>query len=233
MATAFAIIVVARQRGSGLFGKTHIALALGLACWLAGQTIWAYETFADSREPSESSIADIPWLAFYAFLGYYIFKMYKYFGKTVSKYNLILVSGLVVALTINTVYSTFIAYEKGLHQTVKNEDLPSFSTAVVRSAYPVLDAIIVMPALLLLVTLRRGLLTYTPWLFSSLALVLTAGADMLFTNMALLDRADLSTFAYTLYNAGNLAFAGGLYWYNRFVIYNEKKLLEEFQRQNR
>lgn len=214
-------------------GKTHVALSLGLACWLAGQAIWGYETFTAGREPSQSSAADIPWLVLYAFFGYYIFRMYRYFGRTVSKYHIVLVAGLVAALTTNTVYNAFVSYEGSLKEGSSARDVPDVTTAVVRSIYPLLDAVIVVPALLLVITLRRGLLTYSPWLFSSSALVLIAAADMLFTNMALLDRMDLSKFAYSLYHAGNLAFAGGLYWYNRFVIYNEKRVMEEFQKQNR
>lgn len=232
IAFAFSVVVVARQRAGGLFGKTHIAVSIGLACWVAGQAIWAYETLTVGREPSDLSVADIPWLALYIPFGYYIYATYRYFGRAVSRHHLIIVAGIVAALTFNAMYSTFLAYESAMaHSAAQGKT--NLLAAVVRSAYPVGDAVLVAPALLLLVTLRKGILTYTPWLFAASALVITAGADMLFTEMALLKLYDLSGLTYTLYNAGNLSFAGGLYWYNRFIIFSDKKIIEEFQRANR
>jgi hypothetical protein len=231
IALALAIIVVVKQRASGLFGKTHVALAIGLSLWLAGQVIWSYQVMYAGQEPSGTSIADIPWLALYIPFAYYIFTTYKWIGKTVSKYSIVLVAGVIAALTFNNIYLTYSGYEKNIAKG--QDDTPSFAAAIVRSTYPIGDAIIVVPAILILIALRRGLLTYTPWLFAASALALIAAGDMIFANMALLGRPDLSRFAYAFYNAGDLAFAGGLYWYNRFVIFNEKRAFEEFQRANR
>ena len=233
IAVSFSIIVIARQRASGLFGRTHLALAIGLAFWFAGQVIWAAEMTTSGREPSDLSAADIPWLALYVPFGYYILMTYRHFGKTVTKYHLVIVAGIVAVLTFSAVYTAYFFYKHSMVQGGNSGEQPSMLVATIRSAYPLGDAVLVVPAILLLITLRKGMLTYTPWLFVASALILVSVADMLFTNMALLNRTDLSGYAYTLYNAGNLAFAGGLYWYNRFVIFNAKWVIEEFQRANR
>jgi hypothetical protein len=104
---------------------------------------------------------------------------------------------------------------------------------MVRLSYPIGDAVLIIPSVLLLITLRRGLLTYTPWLFSSAALVMIAAADILFSNVALFGSVDVYKFAYPLYNAGNLAFFGALLWYNKFGIYDQSKAIGTFQERNR
>ena len=57
---------------------------------------------------------------------------------------------------------------------------------------------------------------YTPWLLISVALILIAAGDVLFSNISLLAEFDLSTTAFPLYDAGNLCFVGALVWYNTF-----------------
>ncbi|HEX2013962.1 MAG TPA: hypothetical protein VLA68_01920, partial [Nitrososphaera sp.] len=98
---------------------------------------------------------------------------------------------------------------------------------------PIGDAVLIVPSVLLLLTLRHGLITYTPWLFISVGLILIAAGDITFSNMSLLPTVDLSVVTFPLYNAGNLAFAAALIWYNRFGIYDRNKALNIFQEGNR
>jgi hypothetical protein len=44
---------------------------------------------------------------------------------------------------------------------------------------------------------------------------------------------DLYQVAYPLYNAANLIFAGGLFWYSRFGIYDQNRAKDSFQQKNK
>jgi hypothetical protein len=222
IALAPAMVVVARQKMTGLYGKTHVALVIGLVCWFAGEMIWTYDNVIAGKESTQLSFADIPWLALYAFFGYYIMKMYGFFGHAVNKYHVIAVISLVgaiIASTTNTILSSLGEVEPLI--------------VAIRLAYPIGDAVMIVPSLILLITLRHGLLTYTPWLFVSVALILIAAADILFSNISLLEMFDLYQVAYPLYNAANLTFAGGLFWYSMFGIYDQNRAKVSFQQRNR
>jgi hypothetical protein len=220
---AAAILIIARQKSGGLYGKTHIALAIGLACWFAGEMIWTYDNLIAGNEPTQLSLADIPWLALYAFFGYYIFKTYQFFGHAVNRYHLVAVISAVAIVIAYTAYAVLSSLDQ----------IGSPAVVAIRLLYPFGDAVLIVPSVLLLITLRHGLLTYTPWLFASAALILIAAADILFTNISALGAFDLLTMAFPLYNAGNLTFAGALLWYNKFGIYDHIKATGSFQERNR
>ncbi|MEW6603275.1 MAG: hypothetical protein AB1351_01135 [Thermoproteota archaeon] len=223
MSFVAAMLVIARQKPGGLYGRTYTALAIGLACWFAGEMIWTYDNMIAGKEAAQLSLADIPWLMLYAFFGYHVFKTYQFFGFSVNKYHLLVVVATVGTMTAVTMYSILSALG----------DFRSPAVAMVRLSYPIGDAVLIVPSVLLLITLRHGLLTYTPWLFSSVALILIAVADILFSNIALFGTADVYRIAFPLYNAGNLFFFSALIWYNKFGIYDKSKVIEIFQERNR
>lgn len=223
MAMSIAIAVASRQKASGLYGSTHVAFAAGLACWFAGTMIWTYDSIIAGKEPSQLSMADIPWLVLYTFFGYYIFKMYQFFGYAVNKYHLVMVISAVAAVVAYTTYATLNSPGQ----------IESPSVMAVRLMYPFGDAVLIVPSVLLLITLRHGLLTCTPWLFVSVALVLIAAADILFTNISVLGAFDLLPISFPLYNAGNLTFVAGLMWYSKFGMYDHKIAAYLFQERNR
>lgn len=224
IAMAISIIIAFKQKMDGLFGKVNAALAIALICWFAGELIWTYDNVIVGKEPAELSMADVPWLAVYVFFGYYIFESYRFFGNTVNKYHALMVIGGVAVLMANTILTVY----SGLESTTMSP-----LAVAVRLAYPVGDAVLIAPSLLLLITLRHGLLTYTPWLLISIALVLIAAADVLFSNMSLLAEFDLGLVAFPLYNAGNLCIAGALIWYSIFGVYDRGRALKSYQESNR
>ena len=215
-----ALMVAIKHKLSGLYGKTYLALAAGLICWFAGEMIWTFDNVIAGSPPSTVSIAEVPWLALYAFFGYYVFRTYRFFGYAVSKRHLIVVLSGVSILIASTTYSVL----NSLEGSMQTEPL-----LMVRLVYPIGDAVLTVPSVLLLLTLRHGLLTYTPWLFVSAALILVAGAGILFSHVSLLEIFDISWIIFPLYNAGNLAFTAALTWYNKFGIYDRSKALQLFQ----
>jgi len=223
IALVAAVVVVAKQKMNGLYGSTYVALAAGLACWFAGTMIWMYDNVIVGKEPTQLSLADIPWLALYTFFGYYIFKTYQFFSYAVNKYHLVMI---VFAVTMVIAYTTYALLNSP-------DKIESPAVAAVRLMYPFGDAVLIIPSILLLITLRHGLLTYTPWLLVSFALILISAADILFTNISALGAFDLLQISFPLYNAGNLTFAGALIWYNKFGIYDQNRATDSFQERNK
>ena len=224
IATAAAGAVVIKQKTSGLYGKTYVALMIGLACWFTGELIYSYESMTAGSSFSSISAAEGPWLALYAFFGYYVFKTYRFFGYAVKRNQMLVVlAGVALLMAITT-----LSILNSLGSTVETEPL-----LLIRLLYPIGDAVLIAPSVLLLLTLRHGLLTYTPWLFTSIGLVMIAAGDIAFSNMSLLQVGDLGVITFPLYNAGNLAFAGALLWYGKFGVYDHGKALNSFQEDNR
>jgi hypothetical protein len=223
IAMAAAIAVVVKQKTTGLYGSTYVALAIGLACWLAGEMIWMYDNVIMGIEPTELSLADIPWLALFAFFGYYTFRTYQFFSYAVKKHHVVAV---VSAVAVVIAFTTYVILDS-------LEQIESPVVAAVRLLYPFGDAALIIPSVLLLITLRHGLLTYTPWLLGSVGLILIAAGDILFTNISALGALDLFPISLPLYSAGNLTLAGALVWYRKFGIYDQGKATDSFQQSNR
>ena len=73
-----AFFVAKRYRGSPVFGKTYLALALGFVSLFVGDLIYNYYLLVLDEDPYPS-IADAFFIAFYAFAGYHIVKNIQYF----------------------------------------------------------------------------------------------------------------------------------------------------------
>lgn len=224
IATAAAFSVVLSQRTSGLYGRTYLALAIGLGCWFTGELVYSYETMVLQAPLGTISMAEVPWLATYGFFGYYVFRTYRFFGFAAKGTHMLAVLVGVSIMMALTTFALMSSFGGGLSD---NQSL------IVRLVYPIGDAALIAPSLLLLLTLRNGLLTYTPWLFISVGLIMIAGADIAFTNMTFLMFENLGAIFFPLYNAGNLAFAGALIWHRKFGIYDQNLALTAFQEGNR
>jgi len=215
VAVAFSIIVVCRQKLDGLFGRAYVSLAIGLALWLAAEIIWGYYSVAIQIEVPFPSIADILWLAGYGPLGYHLFttaKLYRIYAKITKR--LVAVSIAVAAFSIVYIFSVVSASElSGSDATL---------ALGISIAYPVADAVIIIPAVLAISNSGRGALTAIPWIFISW--ILTTVADSMFGYTVVTDIAgDISVWN-LIYNAAYLSMAAGLYWHNRFFVLDEKKM---------
>jgi hypothetical protein len=103
-------------------------------------------------------------------------------------------------------------------------------------AYPILDGVLLVPAVLVLWTIRSGQLSYTHWMLLSLSMLLFAVADSGFGYVAVLDIDIVQKEGWVwdiFYNAGYLSIAAALLWFNRFSIFNEKVEQKKWQKKNR
>ena len=74
------IFVYKRYRGSKVFGKTYLALAIGFIILFVGDLVYNYYLLVLEEDPYPS-IAAAFFIAFYFFTGYHLVKNIKYFKK--------------------------------------------------------------------------------------------------------------------------------------------------------
>lgn len=214
-AAVLSLVVVGRQKVSGLFGKAYASLAAALILWVAAESIWGYYELGLGVETPFPSIADAFWLSAYGPFGYHVFTTARFFGKGVKKSTIVIV-GVAAALFL-AFYVQAIADVFALEGP---EALPSLAISI---AYPVLDAMLIVPAVLMVMNAGRGQLTSIPWIF--IGFVLLVIADSLLGITAVTSFTGELFHITMTYNAAYLCFMAGLVWYNRQFIPDEKKLV--------
>jgi hypothetical protein len=209
-AAGLGLLVAVKQGLKGLHGKTYAALALGLLMWTAGEILWGYYEVVLQDELPDASIADAFWLFGYGFIGYHLFKNYRYFGRKIDRKLVIAVGALIAAA---------IAYVSGETISItQNGSVEDMLTAIIRISYGIGDFVIIYPALLLVITLRKAKLHFSPWFFITVGLLLTASADVIFALVSILELIEAEWIANLLYDAANMTIAGGLYWYYKHIV---------------
>jgi hypothetical protein len=212
-AAVAAILVVYRQKIAGLFGKAYASLSVGTALWFSAETIWAYYRLVLNIESPFPSIADGLFLLGYAFFGFHLFSMYRFYGVRITKRSKIIASAGAAIFAI--IYSSFI---------IQSSDLSGpdwFVELAIGIAYPVFDLIILVPAVLIVLKVGKGQLTAIPWIFISW--ILTAIADALWGYAAVTNSLSQIWLSALVYNAAYLTMAGGILWYYQYFIFDKKK----------
>jgi len=93
-----ALFVAKRYRGSPVFGKTFLALAIGFIILFIGDSIvYNYYLYVLDEDPYPS-MADAFFLAFYIFTGYHLVRNIKYFKKDIGWGSKIGVPVLAIAM---------------------------------------------------------------------------------------------------------------------------------------
>jgi hypothetical protein len=92
--------------------------------------------------------------------------------------------------------------------------------------------LIVPTSLIIIGSSRSGDLTSIPWIF--LAFVITTIADSGFAYASNAGWSEQAIWIWDpIYIAGYLVMAAGLFWHNRFFVFDEYKVLRSWQEQNR
>lgn len=213
-AVVMSLIVVSRQKFSGLFGRAYAALAVALALWLVAESIWAYYELGLGIETPFPSLADLFWIAAYAPFGYHVFSTAKFFGKGIKKHTVLIVSAA------GAIFLYF--YIQAIVGISELEGPDALVSLAISIAYPVFDIILIVPAILMVTNAGKGQLTSIPWVF--VAWILLVIADSILGITAVTGFAG-EAFPITMtYNAAYLCFTAGLLWYNKQFIIDEKKL---------
>jgi hypothetical protein len=215
-AVVLSLVVVRRQGVGGFFGKAYVMLAAGLILWMVAESIWGYYELVIGEETPFPSIADAFWLSAYGPIGYHIFSTSKFFGSGVKKPIVVAVSAAAI------VFSYF--YLQAVIDISTLEGPDALLGVVISILYPVFDAIVLIPVILIITNAGRGQLTSIPWIFVSMLLLVVA--DSLLGLTAVVDFAGQTFHITMIYNAAYLGFMAGLLWYNKQFLLNEKRLVK-------
>jgi hypothetical protein len=211
----------------GTLARLYASLGLGLALWFVADAIWVYYEVVAFVETPFPSIADGFWILGYVPVFYFLIGMLKHFLK--------LTKAIVVPLLIAS-FAGIVFVGNALMYTYSQADFTSFDgsiTFIVSSAYPVADIFLLIPAVAAFIRLRKGLLTFAPWVAIVTAMILFIVADTGFAYFVMGGMDDLVWMWSPLYQIAYLAIASSLFWYRKFFTVDEKKLLNQWKEQNR
>jgi len=147
-------------------------------------------------------------LAGYGGFGYHLFGLSRFFGKGVRRYKIAIVS---VAMAILCYYDV-----DSILASSASDDTVTPLVLGISIAYPLLDAILFVPAIVIVLNSGRGKLTAIPWIF--IAWIILGVADSMLGFVEISGFSGDTTFVTITYNAAYLAFAAGIVWYIRFFI---------------
>ena len=224
VALALSITIVLRQKLGGLHGKTYAAFAVGLALWFAAELLQTYyEVGVDDVVPYPST-ADALWLIGYGPFGYHLFATYRFFNKSARPHSLV-----IVVATTAAIFGSFVPITILNSSLLTDAELELF----VNVMYPTLDAVLIVPAIVMFSILRKGRLTSVPWVLLSISILIIAAADSAFGYLAA-TYPDSEIWGFSVfYLSGYLCMGGALYCHNRFFIFSKSRSLKIWQEQNR
>ncbi|MDW3612624.1 MAG: penicillin-binding protein activator, partial [Nitrososphaeraceae archaeon] len=204
------ILIKDKDREEGEVDKANILLAVGLVFWFIANIIWAYyELVLDIVSPVPS-LADLFLLSAYGFLIYRLTIVYKKIGHTTNKkFLFLIVSGT----------GLFLIYI--LNLTLENTETSNFRGLmlfVVTIAYPTLNSVLTVLALMVLIGIKNERHHFIPWICELVGLLAIVIGDSWFAIIVLTTFVEQLWMSALLLSAHYLLIAGGLIWYLRYSI---------------
>ncbi|MGA7007854.1 MAG: ABC transporter substrate-binding protein [Nitrososphaeraceae archaeon] len=207
------ILIKDKDREEGKIGKidkANILLAVGLIFWFNANIIWAYyELVLDIVSPVPS-LADIFLLSAYGFLICRLTIVYRKIGHTTNKKFLFLIvsgTGLFLIYILNLTL-----------ENTETSNFRGFMLFVVTVAYPTLNSILTVLALMILLGIKNERHHFIPWICELVGLLAIVIGDSWFAIIVLTTFVEQLWMSALLLSAHYLLIAGGLIWYLRYVI---------------
>jgi hypothetical protein len=190
--------------------KTNIFLTLGLVFWFIANIIWAYyEVVLDIVSPVPS-LADLFLLSAYGFLIYRLIIIYRNLGHiTNRKIILLIISG------------TGLFWLYIINLTLDHTETSNFRGLmlfVVTIAYPTLNSILTVLALMILLGIKKEKHHFVPWVCELVGFLAIVVGDSWFAIIVLTAFVEELWMSTLLLSAHYLLIVGGLIWYLRYYI---------------
>jgi branched-chain amino acid transport system substrate-binding protein len=190
--------------------KMYLCLAIGLVLWLSADIIWAsYELVFHVAAPIPS-LSDILWLAGYPFFAYNLIATYRQFHNRFNNKGVLLASiignGIFVAYLITLTI--------GLSDFSSQGSVSMFAILI---AYPIMNALLTIPALSILIGLWKERPWSIPWTFKSLSLFCIVITDSWFAFIIISGLYEQVWLSSMFFGAEYLIMASGLLWFNKFL----------------
>jgi hypothetical protein len=220
IASSLGIIASWRHKLKGHHAKSYLFLTLGLIPWLCADIALTYYYFGlGIKEHPIASIADAFWFLGYGFFAAHLFITLRSMPTRIDNNK----KGIVIIIS-SIASASFLIYT--VTRTLISFEFHSFSDTIALSiniTYPILDSILIVPATIILVNIRKDYQQSIPWFLSSLSLLVNAIADDGFVNDVVSGNSHNLWFWDLFFITDYLIMASALFWYNRFHISNELK----------
>ena len=204
------ILIKDKDREEGEVDKANILLAVGLVFWFIANLIWAYYELVPDIVSPVPSLADIFLLSAYGFLIYRLTIVYRRIGRPTDKkflYPIIIGTGLFLIYILNlTLENTETSNYRGL------------MLFVVTIAYPTLNSVLTVLALIVLLGIKNERHHFIPWICEVVGLLAIVLGDSWFAIIVLTTYIEQLWVSALLLSAHYLLIAGGLIWYLRYSI---------------
>ncbi|MEO9363246.1 MAG: penicillin-binding protein activator [Nitrososphaera sp.] len=210
VAAALAIVLSYRQvRHNRSHAKSYLSLAAGLILWFCADIIWAsYELVYHVAAPMPS-LSDILWLAGYPFFAYNLFATYREFSSRSSK------RVLLASIACNVAFLAYLVpLTVGLLDLSRQEGWMMFA---ILAGYPIMNAVLMIPALPILFRLWKERPWSIPWIFKALSLFCIVITDSWFAFIIISRLYEQVWLSSLLFGAEYLLLAGGLLWFNKYL----------------
>jgi hypothetical protein len=211
-ALSFSIITVItayKRRVARFLLEMYIIFTVGLTVWLVAELTWTYFQLVLQIGTPFPSPADAFWLSGYGFFTYFMFRIYNFLNKGIEKLLVVLVS-LATAIILGYI----------LNLTFGIADLLSAQEGslawLISIAYPILDGILLVPAVLILWSLRGKDVASANWSLLALSIVVVTIADIGFGYSAVINKARKDEWIWDLfYNSSYLIMSAALFLQSR------------------
>jgi hypothetical protein len=198
----------------------HFSICIFLGLWFVAQLTWSlYE-----RQSPAPSVNDILWLTGYVLFGYFLYRLSFLFRKELEMSTIGIVA---LVVTISLAYITIIILSVSSLLSFQKQEI---SVTILTITYPILDAILLVPALLIFwvrrspPTLEHNSLTAEQqedisWILLSLSIILFVIGDSGFAYITALNLTTVQNEVWIwdiFYNCGYILLAGSLTGYSIF-----------------
>src|SRR3989442_1547375 len=203
------VVTAYKHRIERFFVQAYIIFTVGLAVWLVAEVTWTYYQLVLQIVTPIPSSADAFWLSGYGFFTYFMFRIYNLLSKGNEKLLVVLVS-LATAIILGYI----------LNLTFGIADLLSAQEGslawLISIAYPILDGILLVPAVLILWGLRGKNVASANWSLLSLSILVVTIADIGFGYSAVINKAGKDEWIWDLfYNSSYLIMSAALFLQSR------------------
>jgi hypothetical protein len=212
-AMTLGVFVMMRQKLSGKFGRAYAGIAIGLVLYFIAESVMAYYTLGLGIEVPFPSLADAFRFAAYVPFAYGLFTLSSLYRKRNRRKHLVIFTLIGAALCGYYMHALI-----GASDPTRHNALPILGITL---AYPILDTVLIIPALLAVLSTGKGYLTAVPWIFISCIFAVIADTSFGFT-ATMHQSAAYSTWN-LFYNAEYLTMAAGMFWYSTYMIFDSRR----------
>ena len=217
LAFIFSLLLILRERKRKSEGKKYVSLFIAISLWFSAEIVYTYYQSISRIDVPYPSYADSLWLLGYIFMAYHLYSSFYYWNKKkkFSESSVFIITIFSALLILFLVQSSAITYSNDIN------------LILIAILYHIADAIILIPALVLLWNLRHEKLLYFHRALISLFVILNTFANVgyIFTfNSGINIIIEYAWIWDLLYNLSYILLAGALFWYDKLIQILNKKI---------